>query len=217
MTIAEKITRAKADYDEVYAAGKQAAYDAFWDDFQENGKRVDYVNAFSYNNWRGDCYNPKYPIIGGGAYGVQECFRNNAYITDTKVPIIIRKDNLKTVFHQCFSLKRVPSFVLEVPVTQYNLTFNQCYALEELNIECVGDGCIAGDGLTFTDCTKLNKASITSVINALSTTTTGLTVTLSKTAVNNAFATAEGAADGSTSVEWLALVATRSNWTIALA
>ena len=52
---------------------------------------------------------------------------------------------------------------------------------------------------------------------ALSTTTTGLTVTFSKTAVDKAFETAEGANDGSTSPEWLALVATRPNWGIGLA
>lgn len=62
-----------------------------------------------------------------------------------------------------------------------------------------------------------DKESLTSIINTLSTTTTGLTVTLSLTAVNKAFETSEGANDGSTSAEWLALVATRSNWTIALA
>lgn len=63
---------------------------------------------------------------------------------------------------------------------------------------------------------KLSKPSITSIINCLSTTTSGLTVTLSKTAVNNAFETSEGVADGSTSQEWLNLVATKTNWTISL-
>ena len=63
----------------------------------------------------------------------------------------------------------------------------------------------------------LDRESLTSIINALSTTTTGLTVTLSRTAVNKSFETSTGVNDGSTSTEWLALVATRSNWTIALA
>ena len=54
--------------------------------------------------------------------------------------------------------------------------------------------------------TKLSKASIESIINALSTTTSGLTVTLSETAVNNAF----------TAEEWDALEATKTNWTISL-
>ncbi len=65
-------------------------------------------------------------------------------------------------------------------------------------------------------CTKLSKASLTSIINGLSAETSGLTVTLSKTAVNKAFETSEGANDGSTSAEWLALIATKPNWNISL-
>jgi hypothetical protein len=53
---------------------------------------------------------------------------------------------------------------------------------------------------------KLSKASIESIINALSSTTSGLTVTISKTAKEAAF----------TSAEWSALIATKSNWTISL-
>ena len=63
---------------------------------------------------------------------------------------------------------------------------------------------------------KLTKASITSIINALSSTTSGLSVTLSKTAVNTAFETSTGANNGSISTEWSALVATKTNWTINL-
>lgn len=68
------------------------------------------------------------------------------------------------------------------------------------------DSVIACSGLDLQWSTSLNKASITSVINTLSTTTTGKSVTLSKTAVNNAFTT-----DG-----WKALTDTRTNWTISL-
>jgi hypothetical protein len=57
---------------------------------------------------------------------------------------------------------------------------------------------------------------LTNIVNALSTTTTGLFVTLRKDAVNKAFETSEGAMDGSTSDEWLALAATKANWTISL-
>lgn len=84
-------------------------------------------------------------------------------------------------------------------------TFTSCSALEDIefvpntikiSIECHW-------------CTKLSKASITSIINGLSADTSGNTVTLSKTAVNNAFG-------GTESDEWLALVATKPNWTISL-
>ena len=62
----------------------------------------------------------------------------------------------------------------------------------------------------------LNKANTTSVINALSTTATGQTLTLKLSAVNTAFETSAGAGDGSTSAEFAALVATKTNWTITM-
>ena len=63
----------------------------------------------------------------------------------------------------------------------------------------------------------LSKESIISIINALSSTTTGLTFTLQLGAVNRNFETSTGASDGSTSAEWTTLRDTKSNWTIALA
>jgi hypothetical protein len=97
--------------------------------------------------------------------------------------------------------------------TIYEVAFSNTSNLVNITI----DGKIAKNGFDVHWSTKLNKPSILSIVNALSTTTSGLTATLSKTAVDTAFATTEGGTDGSTSAEWLALVATRSNWTIALA
>ena len=64
--------------------------------------------------------------------------------------------------------------------------------------------------------TKLSKESITSFVNGLNSDVTEQTLTLSKTAVNTAFETAEGLTDGNTSEEWLNLIATKPNWTITL-
>ena len=54
--------------------------------------------------------------------------------------------------------------------------------------------------------TKLSRASIESIIAALSTTASGKSITLSKTAVNNAFETSAGAADGASSDLWLTMM-----------
>lgn len=62
----------------------------------------------------------------------------------------------------------------------------------------------------------LDKASTKSIINALSNTATGQTLTLNIAAVNTAFETSSAAKDGSTSTEFAALVATKTNWTIVL-
>lgn len=74
---------------------------------------------------------------------------------------------------------------------------------------------IAAGNLNLSHCNQ-SKVSLASVINALSSATTGLTVTLRLDAVKKAFETAEGANDGNTSDEWTALAATKPNWTINL-
>ena len=84
----------------------------------------------------------------------------------------------------------------------FSNTFRSCTALKRMIVS----GVIAQNGFNVKDSTLLDKESITSIINTLSSTTSGLTVTLSQTAVNNAF----------TTEEWDALIATKSNWTITL-
>ena len=86
-----------------------------------------------------------------------------------------------------------------------------------LEITYIGfEGIISQNGLNLQWSTKLDKESHVKLVNTLSSTTTGLSVTVSQTAVNKAFETSEGANDGSTSQEWLNLIATKSNWTISL-
>lgn len=63
---------------------------------------------------------------------------------------------------------------------------------------------------------SLEKGSIVNVFSCLSNEISGLTATFAKEAVNTAFETSPGAADGSTSTEWLELVATKPNCTISL-
>ncbi len=43
-------------------AGKQAAYDEFWDLYQDNGNRVDYERMFSGDGWEEKTFKPKYSI-----------------------------------------------------------------------------------------------------------------------------------------------------------
>ena len=67
MTIAEQITRAKSDYDAVKEAGvkkgKDEQYDAFWDNFQQNGNRRDYNYGFYGGGFNADNFYPKYNIV----------------------------------------------------------------------------------------------------------------------------------------------------------
>jgi hypothetical protein len=64
--------------------------------------------------------------------------------------------------------------------------------------------------------TNQSKEGIISTVKALSNAISGLAVTLRTDCVNREFETSAGANDGSTSEEWLNLVATKPNWTISL-
>jgi hypothetical protein len=233
MTVAEKIIRAKVDYDEVYDAGKKARYDEFWDALQQNGNRTTYYYAFVF--WGDECFYPKYDIRPTGwaasifssmsivnfkqrlidcdvTFDFSKATSGTGIFSDCKyniaLPTIstISSSDLGTLFYNNNALIEIEKLVLKNDGSQvFNNTFQYCNALENLTIE----GVIGQNGFDVRYSKKLSKASITSVINALSTTTSGLTVTLSKTAVETAFGS-------TTSEEWLALVATKSNWTISL-
>jgi hypothetical protein len=85
MSIADKIARAKADLDEVFEAGKQAEYDAFWDAFQENGKRNRYNYGFS--RFPADAFYPKYDIVPRENNWMFEAFNPSVVFNDPKPPL----------------------------------------------------------------------------------------------------------------------------------
>lgn len=107
-----------------------------------------------------------------------------------------------TVFISAVNLKTIDKIIVGENTKEYTNWFNGCSKLESVTIE----GVICKNSFNTQWC-PLNRASIESIMAALSTTTTGLTVTFKKTAVEAAF----------TTEEWAALCATRSNWTIAKA
>lgn len=198
----------------------QTYYDAFWDTYQANGREtgVIYSNAFSYSRFNDESYNPKYDIICQTGVTPADMLFYRSGLTSTKVPIYILGSRMSQSFGYNSQLVSIPYLHVNESVTFANNPFQDCSALETLII----GGTIGQNGFNVRWSKKLNKASIESIINALSETTSELTVTLSKTAVNNAFETVKGAADGSTSAEWIALAGNentegiRPNWTISL-
>jgi hypothetical protein len=215
---------------EVFDAGKQAEYDRFWDGVQDNGNRTDYRYAFK--EWRSTEINPKYPIVCTANSGTemfngcqslilpptvtpvngsfetiycmfQNCRKAQEIGWDIKV-VSSTSSAVTNTFNMCHELVNIKSLTFDVAETiSFSANFfGYCYKLENVQF----GGTIRNNGLNMQYCTKLSKASIESLINVLSTTTTGKSVTLSKTAVNNAF----------TDTEWATLANTRSNWTINL-
>lgn len=104
-------------------------------------------------------------------------------------------------FANCARLHTIEGLKVKESLT-YNNLFGALFDLQNLTIY----GTIGQNGFDVHYSTQLSKESITSIINALSATTSGLSVTLSAAAVNNAFATDE----------WNTIIATKPNWTISL-
>ncbi len=195
----------------VYDAGKKAEYDAFWDPLQNEGAPTRYYWRFAYPNWNDDNYDPKYDIVGADASNALGNTFYTSGITDTKVAIDATRvpTGLDATFYWARKMQRIRKLIITENTTFKN-AFTDCSAL--ISIDEI-EGTI-GQNISFKDSTKLNKASIESVINALSEKESGLTVTFSKEAVNNAFGI--DIDDESTyTEEWNTLRNSKANWTFA--
>lgn len=235
MNLAEKVTRAKADLDAVYEAGKAAGGGNWLATYQENGTRTNYNTGFAGIGWTQELHDQlPYPItVELGWY----CFGYSKVKYLTNVSFVQRKglatmaccygcdellevgdfdlyynSDVRNFFYNCRKLRKIGRFVF--PSAEYlnsgnhtNIFYN-CNALEDITV----DGVVGGYDISFQQSTKLSKASIESIVAALSDTATGYKLTLSTTAVNKAFETAEGANDGVDSYEWYALKETKPNW-----
>lgn len=217
-------------------ADLQAKYDEGARSTIEKMNSVNYLFACDTNNvYNRDLFNIFMSADLSKIRRAQYVFHTNNWLTEFVVPDTLRPTSVHGFFQYCTAVKRVSGFE-NIPYVQVITdVFNGCTSLEDA-------GAINFTGVTyvvrtFQNCTALKhitavgtiavsldihwstgltKASIESIVNALSTTTSGLSITFSKTAVNKAFETAEGANNGSTSAEWTALANTRSNWTINL-
>lgn len=230
MNIAEKILRAKEDFDEVFEAGKKAEYDAFWNSSKDE---TDWVRRFTGRCWNDTTFKPGYNLklqyncLGCfhnfGVSDFKKCTDESGVVFSTTgmtnaqslfeyaisltnmLPIDLSKCSgewaSQYAFKNCHKLVTIDKLIISETVWLKNV-FDNCHNLKNVIFE----GTLAQNGLNLQWSTKLSKASITSIINCLSSTTSGLSITLSETAVNNAF----------TTEEWNALIATKSNWTITL-
>lgn len=212
--------------------GKQEQWSIIWDAIQNKGLRTDYSSAFNNSTWDNTSFKPKYnmkPIYAPGIIsnsGIEgdlrevlknanvsldfsECTRFDNAFKDSKITHvgIIDLSNVTAsyaaanIFYNAKFLVEIEKLISTDKIV-YNGTFFGCNELEILIVE----GIIAENGFNVEWSTKLSKESILSIINALSSETTGLTVTISKTAKENAF----------TEEEWETIIATKPNWNIKL-
>ena len=183
--------------------GMQTEYDRVWDDLQQNGNRSNYQYAFYRTCWKnGTTYNPKYPIV---------CSTNNyatymfgySGVSDTVVPITI-KCTSGSVFSGNSNLVTIRKLIVDSKTTSYNDWFTSCSKLANIEVE----GEIVAS-LTF-QYSPLTAKSMVSIVEHLSDTVSGKTLTFNSTAVANA--------DWSTTdySSFEELVATKTDWNIGV-
>lgn len=225
--------------DEVYEKGKQAQYDEFWDAYQSATTIM--PQQFSSKAWNDNNFYPKRDMIGtsniyGAFYAIgvtdlvkrlNECgvkidtskatrlgslFAYAYNITTIPKISAISAPQLATEFLECLKLTTIECLEVHENLTYNNSVFEKCFELENLTIE----GVIGQSGINLQWSTKLSKSSWISIIDALSSTATGKSITGSLESVKRAFETSAGAMDGDQSAEWLGRISYKSNWTINL-
>ena len=201
---------------EGYENGKQTEYDAFWDAYQDYGKQTNGKYIYAGRGWTVDTFKPKYSVTYSSASNMFQEFGNGKkcdlaeilekqgvvfdfsqctnlsyafYGTSfTRIPKIDATGTSTSlsvtdaIFSNSKVLETIDELALKDDGSQRLInTFTACLALKNIHIS----GTI-GLEASFADCSKLSTDSIKSIVNHLSDTATGKTLTLSKTAVNNA-------------------------------
>ena len=199
--------------DDVYDKGRQEQYDEFWTPYlrvySQNGGQAKRI--FGSRGWNDDTFRP--PIGWRFNCTNAEGFFQENQVSDIKK--ILEERNVVFNFSKCLyfdyfayysASKHFPEINMS-SATAYSRMFDGCSSLvtiDKLVVNSTGTQTFSNQ---FTDCKKLaniviegtigrnfdirysplTKDSITSIINALSSTETGRTLSLKKTAVHNAF------------------------------
>ena len=231
--IAEK---QQAVYDKGIEQGRQAVYDEFWDEYLQNGNRTDFSYAFSGKVWNDDRVKPDRNIKPrnannmfrqssvvdlrnlndvidwSGNYGiVAVCRECSALKYVGKIGMAnSSSSSAQELFHSCTNLISIDELMVGSSISTYSNAFYNCTALTDINIS----GTIAQTlSLQYS---PLSKASIESIIGHLSGTATGKTLTLKKTAVNEAFSIdVDDTTTWPEGSEYYTLRHSRDNWTIS--
>ena len=232
-TIAENVQKV---YDNGFQNGFENAKSDFWVGFTDYNRRMNYRYAFAFG-WYDDFLPPATPIKIKNGYDADCMFY---FSTIGNVDEKIVDFSKQKIFYRTFAGSRTTDVTIDVASAKVlEETFRDGHTLLNLTIKNLSADCkfvntfgtttgygmpldclnltgtIGQDGFDLWSAIYLSRDSIINVMNALSTTTNGFTVRLAKRAVDSAFETEEGANDGSTSAEWLALVNSRPNWVVS--
>ena len=234
----------EATYNKSY--GMQTEYDRFWDSHPTaKGTTVNGACLFAGAAWNNATFKPKYDILPNTCYMIFRGCEITDIVESVKKQGVVLDFSQATSFQYAFMEAKL-THVGELYLTHQNFTkaihhtsslfsySQKLHTIDKMIVNNEGTTLISSDAFNQTIALKnitfegvigcsvnfqhspLTKASISNIIEHLSTTATGQTLTLKLSAVNTAFETSSGAADGSTSAEFAALVATKTNWTITM-
>lgn len=206
MLIAEKLTKIADNMPKVYEAGKEAEWNAFWDDFQDFGNRTAYNNAFQ-NGWTDIGFQPKWnikPTSAGymfantkianlkkcledhdvvfdtsNATSVSSMFENAGNLTHCPKISTVKCSSLPSIFFANKNLISIDEIVLKSDGSQTfnDNSFKNCSSLVEIRFS----GKI-GNNINLSWSKNLSMMSLSSIVDALSTSVSGKTITLPNTA-----------------------------------
>lgn len=214
-------------------------YNLFWDTYQLRGGRTGYTYAFA-NPWTDELFFPKYDIICTGhnasVFAYSKITRlasklkelgltfdtskvttflqwfQGSNIKDIPVLDCSNATSLSYTFGTSSKVETIEKLILSDKITTVANAFEGCSKLTHV----IFDGIIAITGLNLKWSTKLDTESIVSLIETLSPTTSGMSVTLSQTAVNNMVFPITSEKTNTTYNNWNELTGTKTNWTITL-
>ena len=178
-----------------FCYGEESERRQFWDLYQQSGDRTDYSFAFAGAGWTEETFWPNYDMKIQDGYGMfaycdfagslkarlEECgvqlkFGGNQTITNlflyagkiTELGIVdlsgVVANSINTyVFSQCTALHTIEKLILPKGQASWDSWFTGCAALENIIFE----GIISKSGLDLSDCPKLTRESMLSVLNCL--------------------------------------------------
>jgi len=215
--------------DDVHSAGKQTAYDEFWDNYQDSGKRTGCAYMFAGRGWKDEIFNPKYSVkitdakymfYSSGIENLKGKLEEKNIVFDfssatdvrylfaeSKIKYLPRidlssGDRLSGTFYGCYVEEMDGLVFSSTKAQEASATFG--YTTELKNIKTV-EGKIS-ESISFGWSRYLNKGTITKITDVLSDDVSGKTITFNKGAKEKAF----------TDDEWSELINKKPNWTFSL-
>lgn len=223
--------------------GGSDEYDKFWDMVQQKGNRKDYQQAF--RNWYIDDWKPKYDIQPTLAMHMFYATKYHSSDSTRRLPELVANAGITLDFSKCTGFSQFCSYswithygtIDTTGATALTSAFIYAEQMKQLHLKIKDNGSTTflnsftgspnledfqivsgkiGQDFDISPTKVLNKTSITSIINALLESASGKTVTLSKTAVNNAFGiNVDDEATYPEGSEYYILRHSKDNWTFS--